>query len=123
MSAKLRILVVEDDEAVRTSLSDLLRVWGHEVDTANDGVAGLEAGSTGRYDVAILDLNMPGMDGLDVCRKLSESSERPYLVAYTAWVRPDDQKRVREAGFDAHFRKGRDPQELLRILEDVEPRS
>jgi two-component system response regulator MprA len=123
IAVKLRILVVEDDEAVRTSLSNFLRAWGHDVDTADDGAAGLKAALASRYDVAILDLSMPRMDGLDVCRKLVESAERPYLIAHTAWVRPDDQKRVRDAGFNVHFRKGRDPQELLRILADVIPRS
>ena len=64
-----RILVVEDDPALRRGIADALTSEEHRVETAADGDAGLEALSTGEFDLALLDVAMPKRSGFDVCRE------------------------------------------------------
>jgi two-component system, OmpR family, response regulator MprA len=77
----MRILVVEDDRSVRDALDRALRAQGMEVVTAGDGLAALRAVAAHDPDLVVLDLGLPGMDGLAVCRRLrADGDERPVLV-------------------------------------------
>ncbi len=78
----MRILIVEDDPAIATNLHDYLAARGHVVDAAGDGVTGLHLAVTQSFDVIVLDLALPGMDGMTVCRKLREEAhcETPVLM-------------------------------------------
>lgn len=75
-----RVLVVEDDPAIRETIAFNLQRDGHEVTTASDGVAGLEAARTGDPELIILDVMLPRMSGLDVCRILREDNPVPILM-------------------------------------------
>ena len=70
MSAKENILIIEDEEAIRTGLTDVLIYHGFDTDYAEDGKAGLKKALTGKYDLILLDIMLPGMDGYQVCEKL-----------------------------------------------------
>ena len=103
----LRILVADDSEDNAHSLAMLLRLDGHEVRIANDGVEALSVADQFKPDVAFLDIDMPGMDGYDIARALRA---RPWaanviLFALTGWGSDDDRQRAREAGFNSHFVK------------------
>ena len=65
-----RVLVIEDEAGLRLTLNDRLTSEGYQVDTATDGEAGLEGGSSGAYDLIVLDVMLPRMNGFDVCREL-----------------------------------------------------
>ena len=66
----MRILIIEDDPAIATNLYDFLSARGHSVDAAGDGVTGLHLAVRERFDAIVLDVGLPGMDGMKLCRKL-----------------------------------------------------
>ncbi|EPX94355.1 two component system DNA-binding response regulator [Ralstonia sp. NT80] len=72
----VRVLVIEDDVAIATNLYDYLESAGYEVDTASSGPAGLQLALSQAWDAILLDLALPGMDGLTLCRKLREEAHR-----------------------------------------------
>ena len=75
-----RVLVVEDEPAVRDALGYALRGEGFDVDTADDGESGLRAAQKGDYDVVVLDLMLPKMSGTEVCRRLRGESAIPIIM-------------------------------------------
>jgi DNA-binding response OmpR family regulator len=72
----MRILVIEDNTDIAANLGDYLEDRGHIVDFAADGVTGLHLAVVNEFDAIVLDLNLPGMDGLEVCRKLRQDARR-----------------------------------------------
>src|SRR5690606_18889471 len=72
----MRILVIEDNSDIAANLGDYLEDRGHTVDFAADGVTGLHLAVVNDFDAIVLDLNLPGMDGLEVCRKLREEARK-----------------------------------------------
>jgi DNA-binding response OmpR family regulator len=76
----LRILIIEDDADIATNLHDYLSGLGHSVDHAADGLTGLHLAVTQNYDAMLLDLALPGMSGLEVCRKLRVEARRDLPV-------------------------------------------
>jgi CheY-like chemotaxis protein len=112
-----RVLVVEDYYECRETLRLLLELCGYEVAVAADGVAGVQRAQEFRPDAALIDLELPRLDGLQVARRLrAVFGEAILLVAVTGLDEPEDRRRTREAGFDAHLRKPPDPDELQRLL-------
>jgi two-component system response regulator RegX3 len=75
-----RVLVIDDEPAIRDALGYSLRAEGYEVDALDDGEAGLEAALTDRYDVVVLDLMLPGISGSDVCRRIRSESAVPIIM-------------------------------------------
>jgi DNA-binding response OmpR family regulator len=78
----MRVLIIEDDPVIAANLYDFLEGKGHGVDAAADGVTGLHLAVTGNFDAIVLDLGLPGMDGMTLCRKLRDeaSSDTPVLM-------------------------------------------
>lgn len=78
----MRILVIEDNTDIAANLGDFLEERGHTVDFAGDGITGLHRAIVDDFDAIILDLNLPGIDGLEVCRKLREEAgkQTPVLM-------------------------------------------
>ena len=72
----MRVLIIEDDSAIAANLYDYLEARGHAVDAAGDGVTGLHIAVSREFDAILLDLGLPGMDGLTLCRKLREEAGR-----------------------------------------------
>jgi two-component system, OmpR family, response regulator RegX3 len=75
-----RVLVVDDEPAIRDAVSYALRSEGFEVETAADGKSGLEAAASGDHDVVVLDLMLPGMSGTEVCRRVRAESAVPVIM-------------------------------------------
>ena len=117
-AAPRRILIVEDNQDSREMMRLLLELAGHEVHEAIDGPGGIEAIVAVRPDVALVDLGLPRLDGFEVARQVraTEAGQGVRLIALTGYGLPDDQRRSREAGFDAHLVKPVDPQQLARII-------
>ncbi|KDN87795.1 two-component system response regulator CseB [Kitasatospora cheerisanensis] len=76
----VRVLLVEDDELMRRSFAVALERYGYRVETAADGLAGLEAFRAGEFDLLVLDVMLPGLDGIGLCRRVRESSLVPVLM-------------------------------------------
>jgi CheY-like chemotaxis protein len=116
-----RVLVVDDNRDIVDSMTLLLELSGHQVETAHDGPEAIEAAARYRPEVILLDIGMPGMDGYTVCRRIRE---QPWgkdigIIALTGWGQDDDRIRSEEAGFDDHLVKPVDSSALLRLLEQA----
>ncbi len=116
--AGTRVLIVEDNSDSREMLAQLLRMDGCNVTVAVDGNQGLESIRREKFDLALVDIGLPGIDGYEVARQVRGSSGRNgvYLVALTGYGRPEDRQAVLEAGFDEHLVKPVKPSELARVL-------
>jgi two-component system, NtrC family, response regulator HydG len=93
-----RILIVDDEPDTCANLSDILNDLGYTVDTAYDGFAALELARKNSYEVALLDLRMPGMDGLELYRRLREISAETVAIVVTAYASSDTAKSVLDSG-------------------------
>jgi signal transduction histidine kinase len=115
-----RILLVEDNSDARQALKDLLELWGHEVEVAQDGLGGVARALEARPDVALVDIGLPGLDGYRVAQELrARIGEAIRLVAITGYGGPEDRHRALQAGFDHHLVKPVKPDELDRLLTDL----
>jgi two-component system alkaline phosphatase synthesis response regulator PhoP len=90
MNRKLRILVVEDEEAIRNGLLDVLVYHGYDVDFAEEGLDGLKKARSGQYDLILLDVMLPGMDGFEICNKVREQDKEQPIIMLTAKTSDDD---------------------------------
>ena len=113
-----RILVVDDNRDAADSLAIALRLMGHEIRTAYDGVEALRAAEALHPDVALLDIGLPGMNGYEAARQLRARpwGKRAVLVALTGWGRDEDRQRALDAGFDHHLVKPVDHAQLCALI-------
>src|SRR5215213_9360945 len=108
----LRVLVVDDEDAILDFVELGLRYEGFEVDLARDGPGALAAVASRRPDLILLDLNLPGLDGLDVCRRIRQASDVP-IIMLTARGDVDDRVEGLDAGADDYLPKPFKFKELL----------
>src|SRR5574341_1132070 len=106
------ILVVDDEPKIVEICRDYLTAAGFSVITASDGSQGLALARKERPDLIVLDLMMPGMDGLDVCRELRRESGAP-IIMLTARVEESDKLVGLELGADDYITKPFSPRELV----------
>ena len=110
----MKILVVDDERAVRESLRRALELEGYEIELADDGVAALDAlESSGEPDAMILDVLMPGLDGLEVARRVRRGGSRLPILMLTARVEVHDRVAGLDAGADDYVTKPFALEELL----------
>jgi two-component system response regulator MprA len=107
-----RILVVDDDAGVGAALQRALAAEGHEVEVAVDGPAGLAAAAARQPDLVVLDVMLPGLDGIAVCRRLRERAPVPILML-TALGAPGERVRGLDSGADDYLVKPFAYEELL----------
>ena len=108
-----RILVTDDDRAIRESVARALELEGYEVRTASDGVQALEAVATWGPDAVVLDVMMPTLDGLGVCRSLRNRGDRTPVLILTARTEVSDRVAGLDAGADDYLPKPFALDELL----------
>ncbi|MBV9242952.1 MAG: response regulator [Acidobacteria bacterium] len=113
-----KILLIDDDEELCELVSEYLTVEGFDIESVNDGQTGLEGTRSGEYDMAILDVMLPKMNGFDVLRNLREDSKLP-VIMLTA--RGDDMERIvgLEIGADDYLPKPFNPRELAARLRAI----
>jgi two-component system response regulator MprA len=112
----MRILVVDDDQAVRDSLRRSLAFNGYEVEVAGDGLAALESIARQRPDAVVLDVMMPRLDGLEACRRLRSAGEDLPILVLTARDAVSDRVAGLDAGADDYLPKPFALEELLARL-------
>jgi DNA-binding response OmpR family regulator len=114
----LRVLVVDDNHDGADTLAMLVRLWGHDVRVAYDGLDGLRLARTYRPQVVLLDLTLPRLDGCDLAELLHGKTELPQarLIAVTGMGDDWDRARCAGAGFDHFLVKPVDPDELHDLL-------
>ncbi len=125
-TAPRRLLVAEDNVVNQKLVVALLRKWGHEVTLTADGVEALAALYSGTFDGALLDLQMPNLDGIEVVRQWrahehATGRARLPMVALTARVLPEDAALCAEVGFDAHIPKPLNSRLLQETIERTMP--
>lgn len=108
----MRILLVEDDSGLRVSLAEILRGAGYAVDVSGDGIEGLFFGEEYAIDLAIIDLGLPGMPGMELIRKLRQQERQFPILILTARSEWQDKVEGLEAGADDYLTKPFHPEEL-----------
>jgi len=118
--SRLRVLIIEDNADARETLHDLLTAQGHDVHQSAGGEEGLRMAEKEKPDVVLIDIGLPHIDGYEVARRLRAREPtlgaRPRLIAITGYGQPEDVRRAREAGFDAHLVKPVDPSALHDVM-------
>jgi PAS domain S-box-containing protein len=120
-----RVLVVDDNTDAADTTAMLLQASGCDVRTAYGGEQALRLVPEFDPDVVLLDLGMPGLDGIETCRQIRmlASGGSMLIVAVTGWGQEEDRRRTQLAGFDAHLVKPVDPHSLLRLIENSHRRA
>jgi len=90
MQRKIRILVVEDEAAIRIGLTDVLVFHGYEVDAAEEGRTGLEKALSGTYDMILLDVMLPGLNGFEICSRIRARDRDQPIIMLTAKTNDED---------------------------------
>ena len=108
----MRVLVIEDDDAVRSAIRRALLLAGHEIVEASRGEEGLDRALSEAPDAIVLDLGLPDLDGVEVCRALRRGGDRTPILMLTARADVDDRVDGLEAGADDYLVKPYDVREL-----------
>jgi len=116
--SKKRILVVDDDEDLRETLKSLLTKKGYIVDTANDGATAIQLSESTPYNLALLDVVLPDMEGTQLLVKLKPTTPRMRKIMVTGHASLDNAIRAVNMGADGYLIKPVSPPELLRVIED-----
>jgi signal transduction histidine kinase len=116
---KPRVLLIEDNEDGREMMAMMLGVYGYEVQSAADGLLGLNTARDYLPDLALVDIGLPGIDGYEVARRLrADPATRDIkLIALTGYGLADDLRRVMDAGFDRHLVKPVDIDQLMGVID------
>lgn len=109
----MKLLIIEDEVDFANALARGLRKLGYAVDLAADGEQGLELAEVNEYDLLILDLNLPGMDGLDICRQLRAKQPQLLILMLTARSRLEDKVAGLDLGADDYLIKSFHFEELV----------
>ncbi|MDF1660778.1 MAG: response regulator transcription factor [Planctomycetota bacterium] len=101
----MRVLVVEDDPKIAGFICKGLEAEQHHVETCNDGIHGLETATRGQFDLIILDIMLPGMNGFDFLKKFRETEKKTLVIAVTARGEVEDRVRGLDVGADDYIVK------------------
>ena len=110
------ILVIDDDDRVRTLLKDILVYGGHHVIEAADGILGMKCLEEGKFDMVLTDLGMPAMNGWEVAKWVKRKVPRIPVGLITGWETQLDEEKIKESGVDLVIGK---PFQVGDILEAV----
>jgi two-component system cell cycle response regulator DivK len=118
-----RVLVVEDQEDNRQILRDLLASAGIDMIEAADGPAGLAAAASERPDLILMDIQLPGLDGYEVTRRIKANPALSAIpvIAVTSYALSGDEDKARAAGCDAYVTKPYSPRQLLAKIREYLP--
>jgi DNA-binding response OmpR family regulator len=119
----MRVLIVEDDERIAAPVADDLRRQHHAVDVASDGTTGLDYALSGVYDMILLDVLLPGLSGIDICRRVRAGRSSAMILMVTARDATSDIVAGLDAGADDYLVKPFDLEELSARLRAIGRRS
>lgn len=123
MNRKLRILIVEDEEAIRTGLIDVLVYHGFDTDFAADGDGGLNKALSGQFDLILLDVMLPGINGFDICARIREKDREQPIIMLTAKTSDEDIIQGLSLGADDYVAKPFSVAQLVLRIQAVLRRS
>jgi PAS domain S-box-containing protein len=119
---KRRILIADDNPDVVESFQLMLQMMGHEVETALDGLEAIEKAGQFEPEAIVLDIGMPGLDGLETARRIRQQpwGKRAVLIAITGWGNDNNKRESADAGFDVHLVKPVDPMTIVNTLDKID---
>ena len=117
MEEKKQILVVDDDRDILETLSDLLEHKGYTVDTAESGRDAIDKSKTSLYNLALLDIKLPDMEGTELLARLHETAPRMMKIMITGYPSLQNAIASLNLGADAYILKPVNPKELLKLVE------
>jgi len=123
MNRQIRVLIVEDEEAIRAGLIDVLVFHGYETDSAATGPEGLQKALTGQFDLILLDVMLPGMDGYAICEKIRAVDRDQPIIMLTAKSSDEEIIAGLKLGADDYVSKPFSIQQLVLRIEAVLRRS
>lgn len=113
----IKVLIIDDERPIRETLEMFLREKGYEVATSEDGKEGLEAVQRVRPEIVILDIRLPGMDGLEVLRRIKEKGEETQVIMITAYHDTETTRQAMKLGAYEYIRKPLDADEFENAIE------
>ena len=111
-----RLLIVDDDDAILKSLSRILRLEGYDVDTARTGLEAIEKSKTNFYNLALLDIKLPDMEGTELLKRMHETYPRMIKIMITGYPDLDNAVKSLNAGADAYLIKPVSVQKLIEVV-------
>ena len=123
MNRKLRLLVVEDESAIRNGLVDVFVFHGYDVDSTDDGKEGLRLAQSGRFDLILLDVMLPGIDGFEICDRIRQADREQPIIMLTAKTADEDIVQGLKLGADDYVAKPFSIAQLVLRVEAVLRRS
>lgn len=118
VNEKKRILLIDDDKSILRILSRTLTKHGYDTDTAETGKEAEEKTTLNSYDLALIDVKLPDVDGLDLLKKIHECRPEMMKIILTGFASMENGAKALERGADAYLVKPVKPEDLLRILEE-----
>ncbi|MBI5019977.1 MAG: response regulator [Ignavibacteriales bacterium] len=116
MAAHMKMLCVDDNSELRNNLKDQFMNEDFDVDTAEDGIIALEKLTTNHYDIVLMDMKMPRMDGITVLRELKKTNRLPQIIMLTAVNDVPTALECVKLGAKDYISKPYDPEELLHVV-------
>ena len=113
-----RVLIVDDDEAIIKSLKNLLESEGYMVETASTGVEALEKTEENVYDLALLDIRLPDIQGTELLAEMHEETPRMMKIMFTGHASLDNAIESLNLGADAYLTKPARPEELIKVVKE-----
>ncbi|MFK5914845.1 MAG: response regulator transcription factor [Woeseiaceae bacterium] len=123
MTVKANILVIEDEEAIRTGLIDVLIYHGYNTDFSGDGNTGLEKALSGQFDLILLDVMLPGMNGFEICENIRKNDREQPIIMLTAKTNDEDIIQGLQLGADDYVAKPFSVAQLMLRIQAVLRRS
>jgi DNA-binding response OmpR family regulator len=115
---KKRILVVDDDKSILRAFTRILQKNGYEVDAAETGKEAIEKAETGRYDLTLVDVRLPDMDGTDLLPKMQKTMHEAVKIMITGFPSLENGVKALDEGADAYLVKPVKPEELLALIKE-----
>ncbi|HEX2237261.1 MAG TPA: response regulator [Gammaproteobacteria bacterium] len=118
-----KILIVDDNPAAADTLTEMLGLYGNEVQAVHNGQAALKTFEAWQSNVILLDIGMPGMDSYEVARRVRQQAAQHevMLIALAGWAQSEDKRRAQQVGIDIHLSKPVDLVAPKNILADIKP--
>ncbi len=123
MNRQIHILIVEDEEAIREGLIDVLVFHGYTVDSATNGPDGLDKAQSGKFDLVLLDIMLPGMDGYEICDRIRREDRELAIIMLTAKTSDEEIIEGLKSGADDYVSKPFSIAQLVLRIEAVLRRS
>ena len=115
---KANILIVDDNESILETLSAILEEKGYRTDTAKTGIEAIEKAKTNFYNIALLDIKLPDIEGTKLLTKIEETTPRMVKIMTTGYASLENAMEALNLGADAYIMKPVDPENLLTVINE-----